>query len=46
MKFVQSIECNMRNTFIEKLYTKWGGETSRRHFSEKIEIEHIPESIV
>ena len=46
MKFGQLIECNMKNTFIEKLYTKCGGETSLRHFSEKIKIEHIPESIV
>ena len=27
MKFGQLIEYNMRNTFLEKLYTKCGGET-------------------
>ena len=26
MKFGQLIECNMRNMFIEKSYTKWGGD--------------------
>ena len=33
MKFHQLI-CNMRNIFFE-IYTKCGGETSRRLFSEK-----------
>ena len=33
MKFGQSIECNMRNNFLEKLYTKCGGETIPRPFS-------------
>ena len=28
MKFGQLIECNMRNIFLEKSYTKCGGETS------------------
>ena len=32
MKFGQLIEYNMRNIFLEKLYTKCGGETSRRFF--------------
>ena len=27
MRFGQSIEYNMRNTFLEKSYTKCGGET-------------------
>ena len=35
MKFGQLIECNMRNIFLEKSYTKCGGETSPRPFSEK-----------
>ena len=32
MKFGQLIEYNMRNIFLETLYTKCGGETSRRFF--------------
>ena len=36
MKFGQLIECNMRNIFLEKSYTKCGGETSPRSFSEKV----------
>ena len=35
MKFGQLIEYNMRNIFLEKLYTKCGGETSPRPFSKK-----------
>ena len=35
IKFGQLIECNMRNIFLEKSYTKCGGETSYRPFSEK-----------
>ena len=35
MKFGQLIECNMRNVFLEKSYTKCGGETSPRLFSAK-----------
>ena len=35
MKFGQSIEYNIRNIFLEKSFTKWGGETSIRPFSEK-----------
>ena len=38
MKFGQLIECNMRNIFPEKSYTKWGGETSPRPFSEKLKL--------
>ena len=34
-KFGQLIECNMKNIFLEKSYTKCGGETSPRPFSEK-----------
>ena len=35
MKFGQLIECNLRNIFLDKSYTKCGGESSPRHFSEK-----------
>ena len=45
MKFGQLIECNKRNIFLEQSYTKRGGETSPRPFSE-IKIKHIFESIV
>ena len=38
MKFGQLIECNMGNTFLEKSYTKCGGETSPRPFSEKLKL--------
>ena len=33
MKFGQSIEYNVRNIFVEKSYTKCGGETISRPFS-------------
>ena len=36
IKFGQLIECNMRNIFLEKSYTKYGGETSPRPSSKKI----------
>ena len=36
MKFGQLIECNKRTIFLEKPYTKCGGETSPRPFSEKL----------
>ena len=36
MKFGQLIECNMRNIFLEKSFTKCGAETSPRPFSEKL----------
>ena len=32
LKFVQLIECNMKNIFLEKSYTKLGGKTSPRPF--------------
>ena len=35
MKFRQLIETNMRNIFLEKLYTKFGGEASPRLFYKK-----------
>ena len=38
MKFGQLIEYNMRNIFLEKSYTKCGGETSLRPFSEKLKL--------
>ena len=38
MKFGQLIERNMRNNFFEKSYTKWGGETIPRPFSEKLKL--------
>ena len=38
MKFGQLIECNMRNMFPEKSYTKCGGESSSRPFSEKLKL--------
>ena len=36
----------MRNTFLEKSYKKYGGETGPRLFSEKIKIAHISGWIV
>ena len=38
MKFGQLTECNMRNIFLEKSFTKCGGETSSRPFSEKLKL--------
>ena len=38
VKFGQLIECNMRNIFHEKLYTKYGWEISLRPFSEKLKL--------
>ena len=38
MKFSQLIEHNMRSIFLEKLYTKYGGETIPRPFSEKLKM--------
>ena len=35
MKFGQLIEHNMVNIFLEKLYTKYGGEKGSRPFSKK-----------
>ena len=34
-KFGKLIEYNMRNIILKKPYTKCGGETIQRHFSEK-----------
>ena len=38
MKFDQLIDHNVRNIFLEKLYTKFEGETSPRPFSEKLKL--------
>ena len=38
MKFGQLIEYNMRNIFLEKSYTKCGGETGPRPFSGKLKM--------
>ena len=38
MKFGQFIECNIKNISLEKSYTKCGGETSPRTFSEKLKL--------
>ena len=38
MKFGQFIEYNMRNIFLEKSCTKYGGETSPTLFSEKLKL--------
>ena len=38
MKFGQLIECNIGNIFLEKSYTKCGGETNPRPFSEKLKL--------
>ena len=38
MKFGELIEYNMRNIFVEKAYTKCGGETIHRPFSEKSQL--------
>ena len=35
MKFGQLIQYNMRNIFLEKSYTKFGGEIIRRPFFKK-----------
>ena len=35
MKFGQLIEYNMRTIFLEKSFSKWGGETIPRPFSKK-----------
>ena len=41
MKFGQLIEYNRRNIFLERTFTKYGGETSSQTLSQKITIEHI-----
>ena len=41
VKFGQLIEYNMRNIFVEKSYTKWGGETIARLFSKKSKLSYL-----
>ena len=38
MIFGQLIDYDMRNIFLEKSYSKYGGETSPRPFSEKLKL--------
>ena len=38
MKFGQLKDYSVRNIFLEKSYTKCGGETSPRRFSEKLKL--------
>ena len=38
IKFGQLREYNMKNIFLEKPYTKFGGETSPRPFSKKLKL--------
>ena len=45
-KFGQLIEYNMRNTFLEKPYTRYCRATIPRSFFQKIKIDHIPGSMV
>ena len=44
MKIGQLLEYNLRNLFLEKSYTKCGGETIPRPFSKKIKIKLISKS--
>ena len=43
MKFGQLIERNMRNIFLERSYSKCGGETSPRPFSKKLKLTISPD---
>ena len=43
MKFGQLVDYNMKNNFPEKSYSKCGGETSPRPFSEKLKLSISPE---
>ena len=38
MKLCQLIEYNMKNVFLGKSYTKYGGEASHRHFYKKLKL--------
>ena len=38
MKFGQLIKYNLRNIFLEKSYTKYGGETILRSFFKKLKL--------
>ena len=46
MKSYQLIKYNTRNIFLEKSYTKCGGEASPKLFPKKIKIGHTPRSTV
>ena len=46
MKFGQLIEYDMRNIFLEKLYTKYGRETIPRAFSKKSKLSSILELVL
>ena len=43
MKFGHVIQCNMRSISLEKSYTKCGGETSLRLFSERLKLTISPD---
>ena len=43
MNFGQLIECNVRKIFLEKPCTKCHGETSPRHFPEKLKLSIFPD---
>ena len=43
MKFGQLIEHEIRDIFLEKSYTKCGGETFSRHFSKKSKLSLSPD---
>ena len=46
MTFGQLRGYNMRNTFLEDSYTKWGEKTINRPFQKKVKTENISGSIV
>ena len=46
MTFGQLRGYNMRNTFLEDSYTKWGKKTITRPFQKKVKTENISGSIV
>ena len=45
IKFGHLIEYNLRNVFLDNLYTKCSGKTIPRLFFKKIKFEHISGSI-
>ena len=45
MKFCQLVEQNMRKIFLEKSYTKFGGGTSPKSFSEKSKLSISPDRL-
>ena len=46
MEFGQLIESNMRNIFLEKSYTKYGGETTPGPFFEKLKLRISRDKLV